>query len=398
MSDKFKSTLNQVTSVVDLVQSSDLVVVGSGFYGATVAEVAARVYGKRVLVVEKRNHIGGNAYSYLDSITGIEVHKYGSHLFHTSNPKVYEYISKFTELNHYLHRVKAKSKDNYFDMPINLSTISAIFGKAFSPSEAKKIVSRLVFSTGDKEFNSLEDKAISLVGRDLYERLIRGYTMKQWQTDPRELPEDIIKRLPVRFDFNDHYFGDKWQGLPINGYEAWFKSMFSSAKIKLLLNTDYFDIKKILDGRKTIFTGPIDRYYDFKFGQLNWRTLDFEIEVVGEPDYQGIAVVNYVDLEVPWTRIHEFRHLHPERNYSRKSTIIMREFSRWANLNDEPYYPVNKSSDREKLIKYRELASTEKFVHFGGRLGTYQYLDMHMAIASALSFMDGPFEFWYENS
>ena len=378
----------------ELINRSDFVVVGSGFYGLTVAEVAARVYRRKVLIIEQRDHIGGNAYSYFDPESGIEIHKYGSHLFHTSNKSVFEYISRFTSLNDYRHRVKAKSNEKYYDIPINLATISSVYEKVLTPTEAQNLLFEITKNYQSLKRENLEEKAISLVGLKLYEKFIKGYTSKQWQTDPKLLPADIINRLPVRFNFNDQYFDDKWQGLPIDGYQAWFNSMVEDVNIDILLNTDFFDVKNLLKNKKVIFTGPIDRFFNYKFGALGWRTLDFEIEMHKVVDYQGVAVLNYVDQEVPWTRIHEFKHLHPERNSKENVTVIMKEFSRAAYELDDPYYPINSSLDREKLAKYRELAKRERNVVFGGRLGTYKYLDMHMAIASALSFMNNEFDEW----
>lgn len=381
----------------ELINQSDFVVVGSGFYGLTVAEIAARVFKRKVLIIEQRDHIGGNAYSYFDPDSGIEIHKYGSHLFHTSNKSVFEYISRFTSLNDYRHRVKAKSNDKYYDIPINLGTISSVYEKVLTPTEAQNLLFEITKNYQSLKRENLEEKAISLIGWKLYEKFIKGYTSKQWQTDPKLLPADIINRLPVRFNFNDLYFDDKWQGLPIDGYQAWFKSMVEDVNIDILLNTDFFNIKNLLKDKKVIFTGPIDRFFNYKFGALGWRTLDFEIEKHEVADYQGVAVLNYVDQEVPWTRIHEFKHLHPERHPKENVTLIMKEFSRSAYELDDPYYPINSSQDREKLAKYRELAKRERNVVFGGRLGTYKYLDMHMAIASALNFMNNEFEKWLRN-
>lgn len=379
---------------VKLINWSDVVVVGSGFYGLTVAEVAARVYGKKVLLIEQRDHIGGNAYSYFDPASGIEVHKYGSHLFHTSNKSVFDYISRFTSLNDYRHSVKAKSEDKYYDMPINLSTISSIYEKALTPTEAKHLLYELTKNHQNLRAENLEEKAISMVGMKLYEKFIKGYTSKQWQTDPQLLPAEIINRLPIRLNFNNQYFDDTWQGLPMDGYQAWFSAMVKHVNIEILLNTNFFSIKELLIDKKVVFTGPLDRFFNYKFGALGWRTLDFEIELKEVADYQGIAVLNYVDQDVPWTRIHEFKHLHPERKSKENTTVIMKEYSRAAYELDDPYYPINSKLDREKLGKYRELAKQEKNVVFGGRLGTYKYLDMHMAIASALNFMSNEFEEW----
>lgn len=358
-------------------------VVGSGFFGLTFAERLANA-GEKVLIIEKRNHIAGNAYSYINKETGIEVHKYGSHLFHTSNEKVWNYCNKFTSFTDYKHTVWAKHNSKIYSMPINLSTITSFFEKAMSPDEAKKLINKQSLEIQNPK--NLEEKAISLIGRPLYEAFIKGYTQKQWQTDPKKLPEEIITRLPVRYNFNNNYFNDKYQGLPLNGYTSWAEKMIENKNISIKFNTDFFDIKNSFDQDTVIiYTGPIDRYFNYEYGYLSWRTLDFKWEVHQTSDYQGAPVINYSDLNDDFTRIHEFRHLHPERSYSENKTIISKEYSRFADTKDEPYYPINSKEDRDMLKLYREKASLEKNVIFGGRLGSYQYLDMHMAIASALS-------------
>jgi UDP-galactopyranose mutase len=272
-------------------------------------------------------------------------------------------------------------------MPINLGTITQFFGRAMSPDEAKKIVRGASQNPGsDHAPKNFEEKAISLIGKPLYEAFIRGYTLKQWATDPRDLPSEIITRLPVRFDLNSRYFSDTWEGLPRNGYGAWFEKMLDTPRIQVFLETDFFDLKKhIRTDRPVVYTGPLDRYFDFSEGELTWRTLDFEFKTLDLEDYQGTSVMNYADEKVPFTRIHEFKHLHPERTYGLSKTVIAHEYSRIASRVDDPYYPVNSATDREVLRKYRLLASREGDVFFGGRLGSYQYLDMHMAIASALT-------------
>lgn len=370
-----------------------LIIVGSGFFGSTIANLCASKLGIPVCVYEKRDHIGGNAYSYFDDETNIEIHKYGSHLFHTSNLKVFNYISEFTEFNSYRHTVKSKHGNAYYTIPINLSTISSIYGIALNPAEARNLIkeeaskSRIV----DPEAN-LRDKAISLVGEKLYHSLIESYTQKQWQTSPVDLPSTIITRLPVRFNFDDSYFDDCFQGLPINGYESVFKNMLLNKNIEIRLGCDFF-AEKFSSDTPIVYTGALDRFFDYKFGRLTWRTLDFEIErIKGLSDFQGGAVVNYADLTEEFTRIHEFKHLHPEREWS-ADTVIMREFSRFALGDDEPYYPVNSVEDRVKLREYRKLAAETKNVFFGGRLGTYKYLDMHAAIASAISLYESKLKF-----
>lgn len=365
-----------------------VVVVGSGLFGLTVAQQITEHLGLRVLILEKRSHIGGNAWSEIHEETGIEIHKYGSHLFHTSNPVVWEYLNRFTKFSDYQHRVWTNHLGKIYSLPINLSTISSYFGNQMSPDQARDLIEshRKEITT---EPQNLEEKAISLIGRPLYNAFIKDYTIKQWQTDPRELPVSVISRLPVRYNFNNRYFQDTWEGIPIEGYASMLLKMVSSPLIDLRLNIDFFDVKaEIRSSQLVIYTGPIDRYFEFKSGHLNWRTLDFQIETHSTEDYQGTSVMNYSDLNVPFTRIHEFRHFHPERDYPSDKTVIMKEFSRKAEIDDEPYYPVNTKEDRSILNSYRELVKNEKNVLFGGRLGTYQYLDMHMAVASAISLFE----------
>jgi UDP-galactopyranose mutase len=365
---------------------TDLVVVGSGLYGLTIAERAARELGMQVQVLEKRPVIGGNAYSEFDAATGIEIHTYGSHLFHTSNERVWEYVNRFTAFTNYQHKVWTKHNGRNYQMPINLATISQFLDKEMTPQEARAYVLSKSNLDSASDAKNLEDKAISLIGRPLYEAFIQGYTQKQWQTDPKLLPSEIISRLPVRYNLDANYFDDKYQGLPTHGYGKWFEAMIDHPGIEVKTGIDFFDIKMDLVGQvPIIYTGPLDRYFDYCYGELGWRTLDFEVEHLAINDFQGTSVINYADLDVPFTRIHEFRHLHPEREYAKDQTVIMREYSRFANQKDDPYYPINTEQDREKLTQYRELANAESGVWFGGRLGTYKYLDMHMAIASALT-------------
>src|SRR5699024_1397223 len=373
---------------------ADLVVVGSGFFGLTIAERAANLHGLRVLVLDRRSHIGGNAYSQAEENTGIEVHRYGAHLFHTSNERVWEYVTRFTDFTSYQHRVYTTVGGEVFPMPINLGTINQYFRAALTPDQARALVAEQSAEVAGHEVTNLEEKGISLIGRPLYEAFIRGYTAKQWQTDPRELPASIIARLPVRYTYNNRYFSDAHEGLPVDGYTAWLERMADHPRIEVQLDTDFFDAgqplhKDALVGQvPVVYTGPLDEYFGHSQGRLSWRTLDFEEEVLEVGDFQGTSVMNYGDEEVPYTRIHEFRHFHPERDYPKDRTVIMREYSRFAQVGDEPYYPINTARDREMLLAYRDLAQAESGVLFGGRLGTYQYLDMHMAIGSALSMVD----------
>jgi UDP-galactopyranose mutase len=365
--------------------NADLVIAGSGLFGLTVAERCARDLGLRVLVVERRDHIGGNAYSEIEPATGIEVHRYGAHLFHTSNERVWEYVNRFTAFTDYRHRVYSVFKGRVYPMPINLGTICAYFGRAMGPDEARRLIAEQAAEVADPR--NLEEKAISLIGRPLYEAFIRGYTAKQWQTDPRDLPPEIITRLPVRYTFDNRYFADRYEGLPRDGYASWLERMADHPRIEIRLGTDFFDLDAA-GSVPVVYTGPLDRYFGHREGALGWRTLDFEPEVLATGDFQGTPVMNYADEDVPYTRIHEFRHFHPERESPPDRTVIVREYSRFAEPGDEPYYPIDTEADRVRLARYRELARAEKGVLFGGRLGTYRYLDMHMAIASALTMYD----------
>ena len=373
----------------------DLFVVGSGFFGLTIAERVATQLNKRVLVIERRPHIGGNAYSEAEPQTGIEVHKYGAHLFHTSNQRVWDYVRQFTEFTGYQHRVFAMHDGQAYQFPMGLGLVSQFFGRYFTPDEARALIKEQASEISAIEAENFEEKAISLIGRPLYEAFVKHYTAKQWQTDPKALPAANITRLPVRYTFDNRYFNDTYEGLPVAGYTAWLENMAADERIEVQLDTDWFDVRDELrrdaPAAPVVYTGPLDRYFDYAEGRLGWRTLDFELEGLDTVDFQGTPVMIYNDADGPDTRIHEFRHFHPERSYPADKTVIMREFSRFADDDDEPYYPINTESDRALLTAYRARAKAETAsakVLFGGRLGTYQYLDMHMAIASALNMYD----------
>lgn len=377
--------MGKVKGVADGLRAADLVVVGSGFYGLTIAEHAARA-GYRVCVLERRSHSGGNAYSYREPETGIEVHKYGSHLFHTSNARVWEYANRFTSFNDYRHQVFTAFEGKTYPLPINLGTMVSFFGRSLTPTQARDLIAAQVAAAEVTEPDNLEDKAISLIGKPLYEALIRGYTKKQWDVNPTDLPPGIITRLPVRYTFDNRYFQDTWEGLPVDGYTAWLDSMAAHDRIEVFSDVDFFDVRGEIDaGLPIVYSGALDRYFDFAEGELGWRTLDFDLQVLDLDDFQGTSVMNYADESVPFTRIHEFKHLHPERRYDKSKTVVMYEFSRAAHRGDEPYYPVNTASNRKILSRYRDRAQQEQNVFFGGRLGSFQYLDMHMAIASAMT-------------
>ncbi len=374
--------------------NTDLVVVGSGFFGLTVAQQCAERFGRRVLVIDRRSHIGGNAYSEAEPRTGIEVHRYGAHLFHTSNTRVWDYVNTFTRFTNYVHRVYTSHQGEVYPMPINLGTINQFFRAAYSPDEARALLAEQAKELDGKEPENFVEKGVSLIGRPLYEAFIAHYTAKQWQTSPEQLSADIIARLPVRYTYDNRYFNDTYEGLPTDGYTRWLERMADHDRIEVRLDTDFFDASQpvnkdeVVGNVPVLYTGPVDRYFGYAEGRLGWRTLDFEEEVLPVGDFQGTPVMNYPDEGVPFTRIHEFRHFHPERDYPRDKTVIMREYSRFAEGDDEPYYPVNTPADRDRLLRYRDLARAEDGVLFGGRLGTYKYLDMHMAIGAALSMVD----------
>ena len=359
--------------------SYDFAVVGSGLFGAVFAQQAIE-NGKSVVVLEKRNHIGGNCFSYKDPESDIIVHKYGTHIFHTPNRGIWEYITRFSEFSRYRHRVLTTHHGRVYSMPINLGTINAFYNVNLTPDEVDEFLA--VKKGNTSKPRNLEEKAISLIGEDLYRAFVAGYTQKQWRCDPRDLPASIINRLPVRHSYNDSYFDDAFQGLPVDGYTPIFEKLLEGADFHL--ETDFFADRDYWLGKanKLIYTGPIDQYFEYCYGRLNWRSVRFEIERHAIDDYQGTSVMNFADVEVPYTRIHEPKHLHPERSIAGGTTLAIREFSHEDN--DQPYYPVNFAEDRKSLSKYEDLIGEEGNVHFGGRLAQYKYFDMRHVIAHAL--------------
>ena len=367
-------------------------VVGAGFYGAVIAERIGSVLGEKVLVIDKRDHIGGNSWSEIDPATGIEVHKYGSHIFHTAHEPTWAYINRFTRFNTYRHRVLTTYRGKVHTMPINLMTINSYYGINLRPGEVAEFLAGEIrrLNLGPNPAN-LEEKALSLVGRPLYEAFIRGYSMKQWGRDPRELPASIIARLPVRNRYDDAYFDDPHQGIPVEGYAAIFRKILAHPLIDVQLGVDFFELRaRVPAETRVIYTGPLDRFFDYKHGVLGWRTLRFEREVVEVADYQGTSVMNYADEEIPFTRIHEFKHYHPERKYLERNpqTVLFREYSLPAGRDMTPYYPVNSAEDSAMLERYKLERDRQPNVIFGGRLGSYKYVDMDVTIAAALKTFD----------
>jgi UDP-galactopyranose mutase len=366
----------------------DLLIVGSGFFGLTIAERAAAA-GRRVTVIDRRSHIGGNAYSEDEPETGIEVHRYGAHLFHTSNPTVWKYANRFTTFTNYQHRVYTNHRGVVFPLPINLGTINQFFGAAYSPDEAKALIHGLAGEFDLRDAANLEEKGIALIGRPLYEAFIRDYTAKQWQTDPKNLPAEVISRLPVRYNYDNRYFNDTWEGLPTDGYTAWIERMADHPNIEVRLGVDFFDDAQPLNKLATVgqlpvvYTGPIDRYFDDAEGALSWRTLDFEQEVLDVGDFQGTAVMNYGEVSVPWTRITEHKHFAPWEEHA--GSVCYREFSRACGPDDIPYYPIRLVEEKTLLAEYVARAREERNVTFVGRLATYRYLDMDVTIREGLN-------------
>ncbi|MFB9378775.1 UDP-galactopyranose mutase [Kineococcus gynurae] len=374
--------------------SPQLIVVGAGLFGLTVAREAAERHGLHVLVLDRRSHLGGNAWSEADPETGIEVHRYGPHFFHTNNERVWTYLNRFTAFTPFSYRGQSNHRGEIFPLPVNLATINQFYRAAMSPDEARARLREEASMYQGGPATNFEDKAISLIGRPLYEAFFKGYTTKQWQTDLRLLPAETLTRLPIRYTYDNRWFNDKYQAQPADGYAAWMRSMADHPRIEVRLGVDFLsptaEVNRGVVGRvPVVYTGPVDEYFGDAEGRLSWRTLDFHTEVHPTGDFQGTAIVNYADVEVPWTRIVEYRHVHPERDYPADRTVTVKEFSRFADTpGDEPYYPVNAVEDRARLTRYRARMEAEPLVWFGGRLGTYQYLDMHMAVAAALSLMD----------
>lgn len=358
--------------------------VGAGLFGSVIAERASR-NGYKVCVIEKRNHIGGNCYSEIDPETGIIVHKYGPHIFHTNNTKIWNYINQFTEFNAYIHKAKSNVSGVLHSFPINLSTANSFMGYNFTPAGFQKWLNEQIEVSGIDNPKNFEEQALSSLGWALYYTFIRGYTIKQWEKDPKELPASVARRLPVRTNYNDRYYNDRYEGIPVDGYTPIFEKMLSHENIDVKLGVDWNDVRDLCKDNIVVYTGAIDRYYDYRLGELNWRTLDFESRIEPVDDHQGVTQINYPGLDVAWTREIEHKHFHPERKTTPNKTVVVREFSRAASRDDTPYYPVKTEQDSQLYDQYRILADAEPNVIFGGRLGEYMYYDMHQVIGSALA-------------
>ncbi|MDR2529290.1 MAG: NAD(P)-binding protein [Synergistaceae bacterium] len=367
-------------------------VVGSGLWGAAIAERIASVVKERVLVVEKRRRVGGMCQSFVHKETGIECHADGTHIFHTRFPEVWDYVRRFSDFIPYRHKVLTTCKGRVYNMPIGLATINAWYGLALKPHEALAFIeeeARRSDLTGEPR--NLEEKAVSLIGRPLYEAFIKGYTQKQWNADPKSLPASIITRLPIRMNYNFDYFSDPWdmQGLPAKGYSTLIENMLARPNISLALETNFFDIRALVPPSCVVFySGPVDRLFDNRFGTLEWRGLRFEWRVEDRDDWQGTSVMNYADVEVPYTRIHEYKHLRPEQPCTAGKTVLCVEY---PEAGGEPYYPVNVERNDKIYALYREESEKIDNLHIGGRLGSYRYYDMDKTIHEALTLFDQVF-------
>ena len=362
----------------------DYLVVGAGLFGSVLAYEANRA-GKKVLVIDKRANVGGNIYT--ENVDGIHVHKYGAHIFHTNNKEVWDYIQQFAEFNRYTNSPVARYKDELYNLPFNMNTFNKMWG-VFTPKEAKERIEQQVKEAGITKPKNLEEQAISMVGRDIYEKLVKGYTGKQWGRPCTELPSFIIKRLPVRFTYDNNYFNDKYQGIPEGGYTQIIEKMLDGIEVRL--DTDFFDNRDeyMSCAKKIVFTGMIDAYFGYCYGELEYRSLRFETEEMDIENYQGNAVVNYTEYEVPYTRIIEHKHFEfgcqGGKEGSNPKTIITKEYPAAWHRGDEPYYPMNDDKNNDLYAKYKALADKEENVIFGGRLGMYKYFDMHNVVAEAL--------------
>lgn len=356
----------------------DYLIVGSGLFGSVFAHEAHKS-GKRCLVIDKRPHLGGNI--HCENVDGINIHKYGAHIFHTNSEEIWNYVNQFAKFNNYINSPIANYKGETYNLPFNMNTFEQFWGKISVEGVKEKLAGFKIENP-----KNLEEQAISFVGPEIYEKLIYGYTKKQWGREPRDLPASIIRRIPVRFEHNNNYYNDKYQGIPIGGYNQIYEKLLAAIETKV--NCDFFEIRNQIQADKIVYTGPIDRFYDYRFGELEYRSLDFREERLEVEDFQGNAVVNYTDAETPFTRILEHKHFEFLKT---DHTVITREYPKKWHQGLEPYYPINDEINRKRYAQYKDLAENEKNVIFGGRLAEYQYYDMHQVIAAALSLISNTF-------
>ena len=357
----------------------DYLIVGAGLFGAVCARELKKA-GKSVVVIDKRPHVAGNCYT--EEIEGINVHKYGAHIFHTSDKEIWEYVNNFAEFNNYINSPVARYKDELYNMPFNMNTFTKLWRDVFTPQDAKKRIEEERRESFTENPKNLEEQAINLVGKTIFEKLVKGYTEKQWGKACTELPSFIIKRLPVRFTFDNNYFNDRYQGIPIGGYTKMVEKMLEGVEVRL--NENFLDNKEkyLKEAKKIIYTGAIDEYFEYKFGPLEYRSVRFETEIYDTDNYQGNAVINYTDRDTPYTRVIEHKHFEFGKQ---EKTVVSREYSSKWEKGQEAYYPLNDEKNNELFKKYKELSETQDQVIFGGRLGNYKYYDMHNVIREALN-------------
>ncbi len=367
---------------------TDFLIIGSGFYGSVIAERIANKLNKKVIILEKRNHIGGNCYSETDKKTNVEYHKYGTHIFHTSNEKVWRYLTSFCNFNSYRHQVLSNFKNKIYQMPINLETINSFFKKNYNPSQAFEFLQKKTKKFKKKKYENFEEKALSQIGLELYEAFIKSYTTKHWGKNPKELPSTIFNRLPLRFNYREDYFNQcKYQGIPNLGYTDIFKNMLASKNIKIIKNANYkLSSNKYNVKYSTIYTGPLDQLFNYSLGKLEWRSLKFKIKRKNTKDFLGTSVINFPEKKYKYTRLHEPKHLHIDRYNTNNKTLIQEEYP--CENTKEPYYPINTQKNRDLHRDYKKLTLKLKNFEFGGRLADYAYYDMDMTISAALKKYD----------
>lgn len=361
---------------------SKFLIIGSGLSGSVLANQLSQALDCTIEIWDERNHIGGNCFTKKDEATGIMVHEYGPHIFNTDNRKVWDFVNSFMEFRHYVHRVKAMSKGKVYSLPVNLQTINQLFQKTFTPAEAKVFLETLADKTIEDPQN-FEEQALRFIGKELYDAFFYGYTKKQWGCEPVELPASILKRIPVRFNYDDNYHNNIYTGIPIEGYTALIEKFIAFDNIKVTLNKKFDSSMDISEYDHVFYTGPIDAWFQYKHGRLGYRTVTFE-KIEAEGDYQGVAQMNYCDADIPYTRITEHKHFTYWEQYDK--TICFKEFSKETTENDIPYYPKRLQADKEILMRYREEATNLQKISFLGRLATYRYMDMHHVIGEALNF------------